>query len=113
MQTCRLGRFVGSASICPSTTTNDARSPTTACRPPPTSRLTPHITTTNRSPHLTPPPPRGTSPAPLSATGLVKQKKKQKKGSPATLFLFQGVFFFPPFPVSSPPNTCTRSHTCV
>src|SRR5271168_3570251 len=73
MQTHRLGRFVGSASICPSTTTNDPRSPTTTCRPPPTLQLTPHTTTTNRSPHLTPPPPHATSPAPLSATGPVKQ----------------------------------------
>src|ERR1700678_1719777 len=88
-----LGSFP--ASICPSTTTNNARLPTNMCQPPPTSRLTPHTTTTNRSPHLTPLPPRATSPAPLSATGPVKRKKK-RKGNPASLFLFQVCFFPPP-----------------
>src|SRR5271168_1172017 len=84
-----------SASICPSTTTNDARSPTTTCRPPHNSHLTPPPP----SGHLTPPAPRATSPAPLSATWPVKQKKC----TPATLFFFQ-VCSPSPLPVSSPPN---------
>src|ERR1700678_4034013 len=63
--------------------------------PPPTGHLT--------SPH--PPPPCATSPAPLSATGLVKQKKC----SPATLFLF---FFSPTFPCPCPRKPVRGGFRC-
>jgi hypothetical protein len=78
------------------------------CWPPPTSQLTPHTTTTNRSLHLTPPPPCPTSPAPLSATGPVKQKK----GSWATL-LSTSMGFSYPIPLFSHPYARMVNRTCI
>src|ERR1700678_2159458 len=121
MQTRRLGPFVCSASICPSPTANESRrlvggslsfhlpfhhhqQPTfTHYHVPATSHLTTHASHHHHQPVTSPHPTATTwhvtSPTFSNRAGKTN-KKKQKKGSPATLFLFQ-VCLSPP-----PPITC-------
>src|SRR5271168_2388709 len=108
----RLGRFVGLASICPSTTANESqllvggslgfhlpfhhhqRPAFTHYHVPATSHLTTHRPHHHHqpvtSPHPTTTTRHVTSPTVSNRAG--KTKKQKKKGSPATLFLFQVCF---------------------
>src|SRR5271168_2117204 len=114
MQTRRLGRFVGSASICPSTTTNDPCSPTTTCRPP-AWHLTTHTSHHHHQPVTSPHPTATTRhvTSPTFSNRAGKTKTKQKKGSPATLFLFQVCFFPPHYPCLAHRTPVRQPHVCV
>src|SRR5271168_5092366 len=119
-QTRRVGRFLGSASICPSTTANKSRQLVggslsfhlpfhhhqqpafTHYHVPATSHLTTHTSHHHHQPVTSPHPiatmRHVTSPTFSNRAGKTKKNKKQKKGSPAALFLFQVCFFPPHYP---------------